>query len=62
MSTILENLTKQLGGSLMGQIGNEIGADRETTERATAAGLTTTAEELFDTSVLDEAFGGKTTL
>jgi hypothetical protein len=41
MSTILENLTRQLGGSLMGQIGNEIGADRETTERATAAGLTT---------------------
>ena len=28
----------------------------------TAAGLSTTAEELFDTSVLDEAFGGKTTL
>lgn len=28
----------------------------------TSAGLSTTAEELFDTSVLDEAFGGKTTL
>jgi ABC-type nitrate/sulfonate/bicarbonate transport system substrate-binding protein len=27
-----------------------------------AAGLSTTAEELFDTSVLEEAFGGKTTL
>jgi ABC-type nitrate/sulfonate/bicarbonate transport system substrate-binding protein len=27
-----------------------------------AAGLTTTAEELFDTSVLEEAFAGKTTL
>jgi len=28
----------------------------------TSAGLTTTAEELFDTSVLEEAFAGKTTL
>jgi ABC-type nitrate/sulfonate/bicarbonate transport system substrate-binding protein len=27
-----------------------------------SAGLSTTAEELFDTSVLEEAFGGKTTL